>query len=789
MKKFIFSLLAVLACAFSFAAETVKIGDFYFSLSYPNATLLQDQSSGKTEYKAMQNVVIPGSFTYDAMNYTVNTIGTSAFEGCTDLRSVELPSSIKYINTDAFYGCEKLTDINLPEGLLSISQRAFYKCAMSSVTIPSTVTSMGNYVFNGCPALTSVTWNAVNCTSSFGTYEYAPFYYSRNIITSFTFGENIQTIPPYLCYGMSKITNLDVPNTVTSLGTYAFAYCTSLIDANIPNTLTTVPSCLFEGCSALPAIIIPATVKTIGSDAFYNCKALASVNIDEGLKAINQRAFFSCALTSVTIPSTVTSIGNSAFNGCSKLTSVTWNAINCTSSYSSYENAPFYGARGSITSFSFGENVQTIPPFLCYGMNNLTEIVVPNTVTSLGTYAFAYCTALTAANIPNTLTTVPQCLFEGCTALPAIIIPASVTTIGTDAFYNCTSLASVNLDEGLKSINTRAFRGCAMTSVTIPSTVTSVGSNAFSAMNNLTSVTWNAINCSSSYSTSDSAPFSGSQSKITSFTFGDQVQVIPPYLCYNMKQLKAIEFPETVTSIGEYAFCYCSGLTNIHLPNSITSLGRSSFGSCTALREANLPENIVTLPVSLFDGCTALPSIAIPASVKNINSYVFYNCTALQYIYNYALTPQSVTSGVFYNVDKTTCKLYVPEEAYELYAAKDIWKEFLNIIPVEPEIRFEDKYGQFAYLGHEADTLYKEQVLLHMPVAPTIEGFTFLKWEVLAGDFEDGIVLQAVYEKSGTTDVEQIVNSTSSNRKFIQRGNVYVLRDDRIFTISGQRVK
>ena len=605
-------------------AETVKIGNLYFSTNYPKATLIQDPSSNQVYYKAMDTVVVPATFTYDQMTYSVTAIGTSAFENCTELRSITLPNTLQSIGQDAFYGCSKLTSVNLPEGLTGIGLRAFRGCAMSSVTIPSTVTSMGNYVFNACPALTTVVWNAIHCTTSFSMAEYAPFYGCRTTITSFTFGDQVQTIPSYLC----------------------------------------------DGLALLDTIVLPATVSTIGSYAFYGCSALKSINLPEGL------------------------------------------------------------------------------------------------------------------------TSLPTSLFEVCYALDSIVIPASVTTINQDAFYNCTALKSVNLHEGLKTIGQRAFRGCAMNALTIPSTLTSLGQSAFSSMSQLKTVVWNAKRCTSTYSSDSSAPFNGCTA-ITSFTFGDSVQIIPPYVCYNMKKISSVTIPAAVSSIGADAFYGCSMLTQITLPNSVTTIGSYAFGFCTALTEAHLPEGITSLPSSLFEGCTALPSISIPASVNGIGQDAFYNCTALQSIYNYALTPQTIQARVFYNVNKATCLLYVPEESYDLYAVKAVWLDFQNRIAIEPTIRFEDRYGTLSYVGQSSDTMYSEQVLLHMPIAPAIDGFTFLKWEVVAGDFEDGIVLQAVYEIGETTDEEQLTAQTNkaSAHKLVKDGSVYILRDDKLFSVTGRRVE
>ncbi len=250
----------------------------------------------------------------------------------------------------------------------------------------------------------------------------------------------------------------------------------------------------------------------------------------------------------------------------------------------------------------------------------------------------------------KTQKTLPTSFLEGCTSLESIELPATLTTISTDVFYGCSKLSKVNLEEGLTSIGTRAFYNCALTSVTIPSTMTSLGNGAFKS-NPLTSVTWLPANCS--IGTDSDAPFYNC-TDITSFTFGDQVEKIPAYLCKNMSKLEAVIIPKSVKSIGISAFMYCSKLTSFEFP-----------------------EGVATIATSILEGCISLKTLIIPSSVTTINQDAFYNCSKLEAIYNHATTPQTITQRAVYNVDKTNCSLYVPAEAYGAYVAADVWREFL----------------------------------------------------------------------------------------------------------------
>ena len=755
MKKLTLSLLALMACTV-ICAETVKLDGLYFSLGTTTAQVESDQSSDKSVYKEYTEVTIPASVTYNAYTYPVTSVGTSAFEGLNNLQKVTLPASVTVIGTDAFYGCTKLGSVNLEEGLTTINKRAFYNCNLVSITIPSTVTSIGDAAFKGNPT-TSVTWLPAEC--SIGTDDAAPFYSTDSKITSFTFGDKVEVVPGFLCKNMSKIEKIVLPASVRSLGQYAFSYCTSLTSINLPATQKTLPVSFFEGCSSLESIELPATLTTISTDAFYGCTKLSGVSLHEGLTTIGTRAFYNCKLAEITVPSTVTSIGNAAFKG-NPTTSVTWLPAEC--SIGTDDAAPFYSTDSKITSFTFGDKVEVVPGFLCKNMSKIEKIVLPASVRSLGQYAFSYCTSLTSINLPATQKTLPVSFFEGCSSLESIELPATLTTISTDAFYGCTKLSGVSLHEGLTTIGTRAFYNCKLAEITVPSTVTSIGNAAFKG-NPTTSVTWLPAECS--IGTDDAAPFYSTDSKITSFTFGENVQKIPGYLCKNMSKLESVVIPKTVTNIGQQAFMYC-----------------------TALKAIEFPKGMTTLAVSLMEGCTALESVVIPSTVANISQDAFYGCKALQSIYNYATTPQTIVERTVNNVDKKTCILYVPIDYIDDYKAKAVWCDFLNIIGVATELQFDEQTVSVSYLKQDESLLFMEAQSWQIPHAPKVDGYEFLKWEVQSGDLADGIVVQAVYKKKEATVIERTQAEQNAD-KFIQRGNVYILRNNVLYDMTGKRVR
>ncbi|MBQ6724888.1 MAG: leucine-rich repeat domain-containing protein [Paludibacteraceae bacterium] len=554
---------------------------------------------------------------------------------------------------------------------------------------------------------------------------------------------------------------------------------------NYTYPVKTIGTSAFSGCSNLQSVTLPNSITSINTDAFYYCSKLGSINLPEGLQTISTDAFRHCNLSSVTIPSTVTSISSRAFQE-NPLVSVTWLPPTC--SIQTSTDAPFYSDKSKITSFTFGPIVQTVPSYICYKMSQLDTIVLPPSVNSLGTYAFAYCTNLKSINLPTTQKTIPQSFLVGCSSLESIELPATVTTISTDAFYYCTSLKSINLPEGLQSIGVDALRYCKLDSITIPSTVTSISNRAFQD-NPLTSVTWLPPTCS--IQTSTDAPFYSDKSTITSFTFGDKVEIIPNYLCYKMNQLDTVVLPQSLQTIGNYAFAYCSALKGLEIPTSVTLVARYSFAYCTALKSFTFPEGITTVATDVLDGCTALEEVYIPASVTTINADAFYNCKALRAIHNYAITPQSITANTVYNVNKQSCILYVPLDYINLYRNANVWKDFLNIVGVATELQFEDQLVNVTYLKQDKSLHYMESQTWSVPHEPYIEGFTFVGWQVQQGMLEDGIVLQAVYQSDDPTPnpSDVIVNPANKAQKLIRHGNVYILQDDAIYTLQGQRVQ
>ncbi len=591
-----------------------------------------------------------------------------------------------------------------------------------------------------------------------------------------------------LYYSLGTTTATVIKDQTSDKSVYS-AYTSVTIPASVTYNaytypVTTIGTSAFEALKDLQSVTLPNSITAINSYAFNGCTKLGSINLPEGLTSIYTYAFYNCNLASVTIPSTVTSIGSKAFQN-NPLTSVTWLPPTCTIQTST--DAPFYNSTAGITSFTFGDQVETVPAYICYKMDKLETIVLPPSVKALGEYAFYYCSNLKSINLPVTQKTIPSNFLAGCSSLESIELPATLININSDAFYSCKKLSSITFPEGLQNIYSEAFRYCNLSAVTIPSTVTSIGSRAFQD-NPLTSVTWLPPTCS--IQTSTDAPFYNSTVGITSFTFGNQVEIIPNYLCYKMSQLETVVLPQNLQTIGNYAFYYCSALKGVEIPSSVTLVAKNSFAYCQALKSFAFPEGITTVATEVLCGCTALEEVFIPASVTTINTDAFYNCKALRAIHNYAITPQTINENIVYGVDKQTCILYVPIDYIDLYKEAAVWKDFLNIVGVATGLHFEEQTVNVIYQKEDASLHYMEAQTWQVPLAPRIQGFMFVRWQVQEGALEDGIILRAVYEADEPTSAPTVyVNLENPTQKLIKNGHVYILQDDQLYTIQGQKVQ
>jgi len=534
------------------------------------------------------------------------------------------------------------------------------------------VTSIGDYAFLGCTALTAFTVDPLNIAysspdgvlldKSQGTLILFPGGRSGSYVVP----DSVTRIGSNTFKGCTGLTSVTIPNSVTSIGEDAFWGCAGLTSVTIGNSVTNIGERAFSECTALTSVTIPDRVTSIGNGAFFRCTGLTSVSISNGVTSIGNGAFSRCTgLTNVSIPNGVTSIGNGAFSHCTGLMSVTignnvtsigdYAFLGCTgltafmvdplnSAYSSTDGVLLDKNQGTLIQFPGGRSGSYVVPDSVTSIGNsafsscpgLTNVTIPNGVTSIGNSAFSSCTGLTSVTIPNGVTSIGSFTFSGCTGLTSVTIPNGVTSIGSYTFSDCTGLRSVVIPNGVISIGSFTFFGCTgLTNVTIPNGVTSIESYTFVGCTGLTSVT-----IPNSATSIGNGAFSGC-TELTSVIIGN-----------------------SVTHIGEATFFRCTGLTSMTIPNSVTSIGERTFLGCTGLTAFTVdplnitysspdgvlldknqrtliqfpagrsggyvvPDSVTRIGNWAFSRCTGLTSVTIPSSVTIIGQSAFLGCTEL----------------------------------------------------------------------------------------------------------------------------------------------------------------
>ena len=568
----------------------------------------------------------------------VTSIGYWAFHDCSSLTYVKIGNSVTSIEGDAFCDCVSLTSITIPNSVTSIGNSAFYGCSsLASVTIPNSVTSIGNYAFSYCSSLTSIT--IPNSVTSIGGGAF------RDCISlsSITIPNSVTSIGGDAFRDCISLPSITIPNSVTSIGSDAFSGCSGLnsvhisdiaawckiafgnnvanplsrvhnlylngtlvTDLIIPDGVTSIGNYAFSYCSSLTSVTIPNSVTSIGDYAFYNCSGLTSVTIPNGVTSIGNYAFYNCSsLTSIDIPNSVTSIGERAFSGCKSLTFATiGNRV------TSIEEYTFYNC-SSLTYVTIGNSVTSIRQYAFSGCSGLTSIMIPNSVISIGSYAFSSCSSLTSATIGNSVTSIGERAFSGCSSLTSATIGNSVTSIGKGAFSGCKSLTSLEIPNSVISIGNEAFKNCSnLTSVIIPSSVTSIGNSVFSGCSSLTSVHISDIAawCKIAFSDSYANPLRYAYN-----------------LYLNGTLVANLIIPDGVTRIGDYAFYGCS-LTSVTIPNSVTNIESNAFNSCGSLTSAMIGNSVTSIGGSAFSNCSSLSSITCQAvNPPSLGTNVFNN--------------------------------------------------------------------------------------------------------------------------------------------------------------------
>ena len=623
--------------------------------------VLYDENDMPTDYSMYVKTL--------SMPEGMTTIGKNAFYFF-NITRLNIPSTVTTIGENGFDACSKLTEVTIPDNVTTIGANAFNGCKqLRSVSIGSGVSSIGSSAFGNCVSLMTMTISEQNSTFD-----------SRDNCNAV-----INTSTNELVSGCNGTV---IPNTVTSIASFAMSYCKSLTTITIPESVTLINGYAFNQCVALQSITSESvTPPTLKSGVFSGVPDTIPLYVPaRGISAYQANsdwAYFKnilalpCDTTyrseqNVTVLSTdlpyiwngqelnesgTTQITLQTADGCDSIVTLTLTVV---PSGSCGENLTwvFTAADSTLTitgtgeMYNYPEDTQssdgggttpnqepvTMAPWMEQElMFAIYHIQLPAGLTSIGSYAFYYLTNVDAVDIPS-----------------------SVSRIGAHAFDQCGQMTTCTVAEsGITEIGDYAFNECVqLLSFDIPTTVTTIGEDAFRSC---------------------------SQLRVVHIPAG--VTTIQPSTFYACQQLTAFTMEEGVQTIGEFAFNACKRLTKVNLPSTVTSIGDNAFQYCERLSSVDLSENLTSIGAMAFYECP-FTEIVLPASLTTIGAGAFTNCENITSLTSEAITPPDCGSGAFEGVN-TNIEVYVPYRSVSDYQETTPWSAFANIqaIPCEEVFR------------------------------------------------------------------------------------------------------
>ena len=638
---------------------------------------------------------------------------------------------------------------------------------IESVSIPESMTNIGDYAFYGCSTLNKITFAKNSKLTTIGEYAFTDCV----SIATITLPNSLKVIGANAFERCNGIKQIAIPKSVETLSANAFRDCLTLKTVTFSNnsSLSTIGTEAFCGCTALSTVTLPEGLVGVSSSAFFGCSNLASLTLPTTLVDIEPYAFYGCAiLTEVAIPDSVETIGASAFNNCQKLTSVTFGDSSSLISIGAHA----YESCLELLTFDIPDSVKSIGEKAFYQCKNLSAINFgeDSSLETISSQAFVGCNKLAELNIPKSLRNISNSAFEACSSLVSVVIPdeSMLTTIGSRAFYNCDQLRSVvfgefgslieigasafydcdrliNVDFGvyntLNKIGAKAFYDCdSLFAITIPIDVVEIANSAFGNCYRLVEVKdvslhldivkgsteyggvakyAKTVEIMSDYETRISVDDDG----FVIYTDGALVSLVG-----YVGEDEALDIPYEVTEINRYAFYKNNFVKTVvfELDTKLNTILDSAFESCSALKGFEVPFNTIYIGNNAFKNCKAVSAIIYNAR----------NCAPLTAETNAFYGVGSSTAGVNLTIGQEVT--YIPDYLFASNGTMPRIK-WVNIQNAGALV----KIGQFAF----ANNAYVEDMFIPSSVEE-IGRSAFENTALKNVVFEDGSWLYAIPNKA-----------------------------------------
>ena len=589
----------------------------------------------------LSTVVIPSTVVNNGTIYSVTSIGEWAFSECSGLTSIEIPNSVTSIGYGAFSGCSGLTAVEIPSSVTSIGVEAFHGCSsLTAIQIPSSVTSIGGWAFRGCSGLTSVE--------------------IPNSVTS---------ISDYTFYGCERLHSVTIGAGVLSIDRYAFGDRYPYDRPRKVIWLCNTPPEGYENAEGSVNYVANTSYNGLRNVKIY--PYLSSLFEVGGIKYVpvspSERTCeaIDCAYDTTS----VVRIGRTVSYQGVEMT------VEDIRPYTCYDN-------DRMKTLHLDGYVGDVGGYAFYDCNSLAGIIIPNTVNSLGKNCFQGCTALTQATINATGSLGENC-FQGCTALAQATIDATGSlgescfegctaltqasinvngSLGESCFEGCTALAQAILGDSITGILGSCFRSCsALPEITIPAAVKRIGNHVFEGCTSLANVTIADRN--------------------SVLTLGNNYYNEPMFAdCpLNAVYIGGNISYSTDASDGYSPFYRNTSLETVTITDKETEISENEFYGCTNLKNVTLGDGIEAIGSYAFSGCAALEDFTFGSSLDSIGKEAFSDCTAMTRLVSRTAIPPVCGPQALDDINKWTCKLYVPDASIDAYQSADQWKEFFFI--------------------------------------------------------------------------------------------------------------